>query len=315
MNQLATRETQVLNVFNSDSVKNQLSNYLNDNPKKLEAFKSTILKISMSFGMDRCTPESIIKCGLQALSLRLPLEQGQGYIVNYNGVACFDSGYKGWQVLAKRAGFSVIADIVYKCDNYSQSGVGHSRKMIFEPDFTVRNGANDQWAKENLSGVIVSVLDTQINVETNHFVSAEMIFKITGMAPSTQSAKGKKYSPHENWAEQMFCAKAIKQVLTKFAIELDESVELKNAIDIINNSETEQQKVIEPSRDYPQDKFDSFYPKWVELVSTGKQKTMAIISLLNTGHDLSEPQLEQLMLLKEYENQDNEIIDGEIENA
>jgi recombination protein RecT len=311
MNQLAVRENSVMQVLELDAIKTQLTNLLEGNEKKLESFKTKILKISLSKMLMQCSPESIINCGLQALTLNLPLEAGQGYVVNYNGVACFDSGYKGWQVLAKRAGFSVIADIVYRCDKYSQTGIGHKRTMIFEPDFSNRHGSNDEWAKENLSGVIVSVLDTHYNVETNHFVSGEMIFKITGMSPSVKSPKGRKHSPHENWAEQMFCAKAIKQVLTKFAIDLDTSTDLKNAIEIVTESEVQAQKVLPPTREYPAEKFDKFYPEWENRVRSGKSTAESILTLLNNNHDLNDEQVDAIQNLKQLEPIQGEIYDAE----
>ena len=320
MNQLVAREQKVMNVFELEGIQNQLHNLLEGNEKKLESFKTKILKISLSYSLGKCSPESIVNCGLQALTLNLPLEAGQGYIVNYGGKACFDSGYKGWQILAKRAGFSVLADVVYKCDTYSQSGIGHTRQITYEPNLKERHGSNDEWAKENLSGVIVSILDTQINVETHHFISSEMIFKIIGESPSAGKVSrktGKKHSPHDNWAEQMFCAKAIKQVLTKFAIDLDEATELKNAIEIINNTEIEAQKLIPKSRDYPDEKLNKFFPEWVKLINSGKQTSDSIISLISNSYDLTEEQLEKLGELRVVESNviDQESIEQETENV
>jgi len=311
--QLSVRETKVMDAFALDGVKEQLRSLLADNPKKIEAFKTRILKMSLSYGLDKCTPESIINCGLQALTLDLPLEAGQGYIVNYGGAASFDCGYKGWQVLAKRAGFSVVSDVVYQCDEFSQNGFGFDREIIFNPDFSGRKGSDDEWAKSNLTGVIVSILEDDTGNKTHAFVPADMIHKIVGMSPSAgkTSQNGKKHSPHDNWAEQMFAAKAIKQVLSKFPIDLAKSSQLAEAISIVNSTEANAQKQASTeSAAYPQERMDELFPKWRELVSNGEKKAMTIITQLSNSYKLTASQLEKVMTLKDYEP-----IDAEVENA
>lgn len=312
-NQLSVRETKVMDAFALDSIKEQLNSLLSSNPKKIEAFKTRILKMSLSYGLDKCTPESIINCGIQALTLDLPLEAGQGYIVNYGGTASFDCGYKGWQVLAKRAGYSVVADVVYECDEFHQSGFGFDREIVFNPDYSRRNGSDDAWAKQNLTGVIVSILEDKTGNKTHAFVAADMIRKIIGMSPSAgkKSQKdGKEYSPHDKWAEQMFAAKAIKQVLSKFPIDLAES-QLAEAIGIVNNTEhMAQQAATSEAKEYPQERLDEMFPKWKELVEEGKKPAMAIITQLSNTYKLTPKQLEKVFTLKDYEP-----IEGEIEHA
>ena len=308
-NQVTVRETQVMDALALQTVKDQLSSLLNGNSKKIEAFKATLLKVSLSYGLDKCSPESIIKCGIQALSLDLPLEAGQGYIVNYGGQAAFDAGYKGWQVLVKRAGYSVLADAVYLCDEFSQDGFGFDRQMVFKPDLSQRNSADDVWAKENLAGVIVSIMEDDTGIKTHAFVAADMIHKIAATSPSQQSDKGKKFSPHSNWAEQMFMAKAIKQVLSKFAIDLSKSSQLNEAIQIINETEqTAQAEAVQ--QNYPQERFNELMPQWVELVRSGKRKAMAIVTQLSNAYTLTPEQLEEVMMLKSHEP-----IEGEATNA
>lgn len=303
MNQIAIKEQRVMNAFELEGIKNQLGGLMGNNQKKIESFKTTMLKISLSYGLDKCSPESIINCGLQALTLNLPLQAGQGYVVNYGGQAQFDCGYKGWQVLAKRAGFSVQADVVYSCDEYGQDGFGFNREITFKPDHASRKGYDDKWARENLTGVIVSILEDKTKIQTHAFVDAEMIFKISGMSPSLQSDKGKKYSPHENWAEQMFCAKAIKQVLSKFPIDIQQASDLVQAIDIVNETESKAQDQFkaQQAKEYPQHKFDENYPKWQEIVSSGKKSAMSIITMMSNGWKLSQSQLEKIMELKNHE--------------
>lgn len=300
--QVEIRETKVLDALELEGIKEQLRSLLGSDDKKIEAFKTRILKISLNYMLRECSPESIIQCGIQALTLNLPLEGGQGYIVNYGGAAQFDCGYKGWQVLAKRAGYSVLADVVYSCDEFSQEGFGFDREMIFSPNYSHRNGSDDKWARSNLTGVIVSIMEDETKTKTSAFVPADMIHKIVGKSPSTQTEKGKKFSPHENWAEQMFAAKAIKQVLTKFPIDLSEADQLHQAIEIVNNTESiAQSSSPQQLSAYPQERFDENFPKWIELVSSGAKKAMAIITQLSNSYSLTSEQLEKVMNLKNFE--------------
>lgn len=314
MSQLAVREQKVKNVFELEGIKNQLSGLMGDNHKKIESFKTKMLTISLSYGLSNCSPESIINCGLQALMVDLPLTAGQGYVVNYGGQAQFDCGYKGWQVLAKRAGFSVQADVVYSCDEFGQDGFGFNREMIYKPDFASRKSSDDKWAKDNLTGVIVSILEDETGVQTHAFVDAEMIFKIIGMSPSAgkKAKDGKKYSPHDNWAEQMFKAKAIKHVLSKFPIDIEKASNLNRAIEIVNETEKAAQDMqAQQDKSYPQHKFDENYPKWKSLVESGQKPAMSIITMMSNGFSLSQSQMEKIMELRNFEPIESE----EVANA
>jgi len=302
--QIAKREEQMMGAFELENVKTQLTALLQSNPRKIEAFKTRMLKISLSYGLDKCTPESLINCGLQALTLDLPLEAGQGYIVNYGGVATFDSGYKGWQVLAKRAGLSIKADVVYACDNFEQDGFGFEAKITFQPDYAQRRGSDDDWAKQHLTGVIVSVREDETGLITTMFVPADMIFKIIGKSPSAGKTdkNGRKHSPHDNWAEQMFAAKAIKQVLSKQAIDLAKHSQLQEAIGIVNNTESvAQSEAVAETKFYDSDKFNANYPKWVDRVKTRRNPAMAIITQLTNTYSFNEEQLQKLMELRNHE--------------
>lgn len=305
-NQLSIREEKLMNTFELEGIKNQVSGMLGNDTRKIESFKSKMLSMSMEYGLKNCSPESIINCGIQALMVDLPLVAGQGYVVNYGGQAQFDCGFKGWQVLAKRAGFSVQADVVYSCDEFGQDGFGFNREMTFKPDYASRKSSDDQWAKENLTGVIVSIMEDETGIQTHAFVDAEMIFKITAMSPSAgkKSKKDQKYySPHDKWAEQMFRAKAIKHVLSKFPIDIEQASQLNQAIDFANQSEAAAQEQFQAAQqsEYAQHKFDENYPKWEQLVKDGKKSAMSIITMMSNGWRLSQSQLEKIMDLKNHE--------------
>jgi recombination protein RecT len=304
MSNLAVRETKVMEAFEIEALQNQVRGLLGSNQRNIEAFKAKIIKLSLSDILKNCTPESVIGCGVQALTLDLPLEAGQGYVVAYKGKATLDVGYKGWQVLAKRAGYSVLSDVVYNCDEFSQSGFGFDREMVFNPSFSQRKGSDDKWAKNNLTGVIVSVMEDESGQKTQTFVDAAMINKIVGKSPSKDSG----HSPHNNWAEQMFSAKAIKQVLSKFPIDLSRASQLQEAIEIVNTTESmAQQQAPQGLSEYPQERFTENFPKWRDLVESGAKKAMAIITQLSNSYTLTSTQLEDVMTLTNFEPINGEV--------
>lgn len=312
MSNMTLREQKVNEFLLTPSVTDQIVSLIGNDERKKQSFMTKMVKISTSFGLDKCSPDSIVNCGLQALTLNLSLEQGQGYVVNYGGQAQFDCGYKGWQILAKRAGYSVQADVVYSCDDFRQEGFGFDRKMIFNPDFSSRKGHDDEWAKQNLQGVIVSILEDETGNKYDTFVTGEMIKKITGVSPSAGKVSkktGEKHSPHDKWAEQMFMAKAIKQVLSKFAIDISEASELHTAIEIVNQTESMAQEQAK-AEFYPDEDFEKNFPKWAESVKSGQRSAMSIITFVTNKAMLKEHQMTKLMSLKTMEP-----IEGEVSNV
>ena len=304
MSNLAIRENIVMDALELEGIKNQLQGLLGSDQRKIEAFKTKILKLSLTDILKNCTPESVIGCGVQALTLDLPLEAGQGYVVAYKGVATLDVGYKGWQVLAKRAGYSVLSDVVYNCDEFLQSGFGFDREMVFNPSFSQRKGSDDTWAKANLTGVIVSIMEDESGQKTQTFIDAAMINKIVGKSPSKSSG----HSPHNNWSEQMFAAKAIKQVLSKFPIDISKASQLQDAIQIVNTSESMAQEQATTSASvYSQERFNENFPKWKSLVESGQKRAMAIITQLSNSFTLTSKQLEDVMTLANFEPIDGEV--------
>ena len=98
----------------------------------------------------------------------------------------------------------------------------------------------------------------------------------------------------------MFASKAIKQVLSKYAIDLDEASELHKAIEIIDQSEILAQKMTAPKY-YPEERFIENFPKWVKLVSAGDKKAESVISLLDNSYEMTPDQKDKLKALKQLE--------------
>ena len=310
--QLQQRQQNVANALQLESIQNQLTGLLANNPRKIEAFKTKMLKMSTDYMLQGCTPESLISCGIQALTLDLPLEAGQGYIVKYEKEAQLDIGYKGWQMLAKRSGYSVLADSVYTCDLFEPHGFGFNAKLNFEPNHNERKTADDKWVKENIRGVIVSIREDETGLDMTKWVPADLLFKIIGKSPSNKTEKGKKFSPHENWVEQMMCAKAIKQVISKIPIDLSKASMLNEAIGIVNSTESVAQQPEAGLPEYSQERFETNWPKWVELVENGKQKAVTIITQLSNGFALTESQMNKVMELQNSEPIEGQVVDTEL---
>lgn len=307
MSELTVREAKVMDALQLEGIKNQLEGLLNGNPQKMEAFKARMLKLSTSYMLKDCTPESLIAAGMQAQALDLPLEAGQGYVVKYKNVAQLDIGYKGWQVLAKRAGFSVLADVVYSCDHFEQSGFGFDADIQFEPCHSERKSADDKWVQDNVTAVIVSVREDSTNQTTYKVVERDMLLKIVGMSPSTQTEKGRASSPHENWKAQMLAGKAIKQVVSKMPIDLSAGRDIHEAIKIVNETESNAQQP-KGNPPYSAERFEEMYPKWLELIKTGKKKADSIASQLTNGFSITPEQMSKVMDMRNYEPIEGETV-------
>lgn len=105
---------------NSHQLKGLLSNRL-----PLEQLKATFLATMQqgaSAGMLlQCSPASLLKAVTTAANLALPLDgtTGQAYLVPYKGQAQLIIGYKGYNTLAARAGYTIKAGVVFSNDRFS----------------------------------------------------------------------------------------------------------------------------------------------------------------------------------------------------
>lgn len=110
--------------LNNAKLQEKMLKSLNNNPAKLELFKTSILSIVGSTTYwDDVDPYSIIQSALVAATLDLPINQnlGYAYIVPYKDkdkgkVAQFQMGYKGFIQLAQRTGLykTISAAVIYE---------------------------------------------------------------------------------------------------------------------------------------------------------------------------------------------------------
>lgn len=306
--ELQQREASVSSALQLDNVNQQIMGMLGDDKRKLEAFRTKMIKMSLDSGLSKCSPESIINCGIQALTLDLPLEAGQGYIVKYGGAAQLDIGYKGWQLLAKRSGYSVLADVVYSCDVFQPAGFGFNADIHFQPNIGERKHSNDDWTKKNLTGVIVSMREDSNGLLTTMFVEADLIHKIVGGSPSAKSD----FSPHNKWTHQMYAAKAIKYVLSKAPIDISKAAMFNDALQIVNSTELSAQQQAAAPVKYSEADFTKNWPAWVSLVESGQKSADSMIAQLCGALNLTKKQVETVLTLRKHEAIDGDIVDGEL---
>jgi len=289
MNQLEKRQETMMELIESPSIKDTILSLLHTQ-KEIGAFKQAVIALATNDQLKKAETDSLLHCALEAASLGLPLRAGQGYVVVYKGKAQLDIGYKGWQMMAKRAGYSVMADPVTTPDHFTIEGYGHNVKIDFQPD-TSRMLHDDKWLKDNFKGMIVSVREIETELETSEYIDAGMIYKIIGSSPGA----GSDYSPYKNWLLQMLKAKAIKYVISKMPIDvtssLNEAVEISNKYETVNQQEHKQKEVMTDER------FNQLLPQWRQVIEDERFTVSQLIANLNKKAELTAPQIEKIMNL------------------
>lgn len=227
------KKTQIVNLLNSNEIQSRLISLFSRNEIKAEKFKSALLNIALEEGLAGCTSASIIKSALTAAELNLSFSKnlGQAYIVKYKSDAELCIGYKGWKLLAERAGKLTKDKPVYKCDKFELLDHGWTETIALVPNFAERRDHDRKWCEENLLYVLVCVKDLKNNNIENHIVSAQKLKQIASFSKSIKSD----YSPYAHWYIEMLRAKAIKYVLSKIALNDDilaQAIELDNSIDL-----------------------------------------------------------------------------------
>lgn len=298
--QLEAKETDLERAISLENIQTQLSGLLSGNEREMQSFKTKMLQLALSDGLKGCTPESIINCGIQALTINLPIVAGQGYVVKYgkgnNAKAQLDIGYKGWGMLAKRSGYDSTTTVVYSCDTFDVHGFAFDQQINFSANREERNIADDKWALANFTDVIVSVRDNETMLTNSVVVEGDTIRKIISGSPSAHTA----FSPYNNWAHEMLQGKALKYVLSKMPVDVAKASAMVEAIRVVNETESSfQESAKNEASYYPQDTFNKNWPQWVRLVESGKD-AMSMISQLSNTVRLTNEQLEKLYTLKSH---------------
>jgi len=297
-NQQLQRKETMTSLVNNEDVMSAAIEMLN--PKDMAALKQKVTTMVTDKSLLKCTPESILVCALEAVRLSLPLSAGQGYIVPYKGQAQLDIGYKGWQLIAKRNSFSVLADIVTDIDLFEQIGYGHNLNIKFEAS-NERQMHDDAWLKKHATHIIVSVQNEKTKFTTDHVVEMGMIFKIMGMSPSSSYTS----SPYKNWFYQMIRAKAIKHILSRQAF--DTTTSLQSAINISNDQEINRQdqdqadvqglEVIDDHRF-----FNDLLPKYKNIMANKGKTAAHIIAMVSKKAALKPEQIQAVFNIEREAN-------------
>jgi len=89
--------------------------------------RTVIMSIERLPELLNCSPQSIMNAATTAAVLGLECDgvTGQGFLIPYKGVATFQIGYKGYNTLAARAGYTINGGVVREGDEFDfQLGTG-----------------------------------------------------------------------------------------------------------------------------------------------------------------------------------------------
>lgn len=209
------RQTQIQKAFLSECSMQRLETIVgNENTKQ---FLSDFITLA---GQYKDAPlEQLARCCVEIASLKLPIlkQAGQAYIVPRGGVYNVEIGYKGWLVLAKRAGIEVRAYPVFKGDEYSFEVEDFEQKFKFKPSAeNLKSERNNEFVNENLLFIAVATKDLKTGI-----VGVELVDFFTLARMKNQSSG--KNTTYSSWLLEMYKAKAIKYVLRKMPIDTMDS--------------------------------------------------------------------------------------------
>ena len=164
----------------------------------------------------------LTKCCIEIANMKLPISKqaGQAYVVPRGGALNVEIGYKGWLVLAKRAGIAVRVYPIFRGDDYTYEINGFEQNFTYKPNFqNITAEKTEQFIENNLQFIAVATKDLISKVETCDLVEFPLLKKLRS---KTQSKTGGVY---KDWLLEMYKAKAIKYVLKKMPIDtLDTSI-------------------------------------------------------------------------------------------
>lgn len=252
MNQVALK---VGSLVKSEAYVSRALEFFGQDKEKLTKFQSVLITIAQNKALEFCTAESIISSAFSLAELKLDINPllNQCYVLSYaKGQGQFKEAqpaisYKGWQTILKRSGRDCKAYSVFECDDFSMDLSDFEEKITFKPNFKERKESDDAWYKKNLLGVIVKVYSADFKKIV--FVSRDKIEKIKGKSPAGSS----QYSPYNNWAEEMYLAKAIKYVLSREPLGsgdevISKGIALENSTEILNQEAAKAEKQAESTQ-------------------------------------------------------------------
>lgn len=247
MNQVALR---VGSLIKSEAYVSRALEFFGQDKEKLTKFQSVLITIAQNKSLESCTAESIISSAFSLAELNLDINPllNQCYVLSYAKGGQKEAqpaiSYKGWQTILKRSGRDCKAYSVFNCDEFFMDLSDFEEKITFKPNFKERKESNDEWYKKNLLGIVVKIYSSDFKKIV--FVSRDKIEKIKGKSPAVNS----QYSPYNNWAEEMYLAKAIKYVLSREPLGvgdeiISKGIALENSTEILNKEAAKTEKQAE----------------------------------------------------------------------
>lgn len=162
----------------------------------------------------------LARCCVEIASMNLPIlkQAGQAYVVPRGGRLNVEIGYRGWLVLAKRAGIAVRHYVICEGDVMDFEAKGFEQFFTYKPlQENLANASNVAWLNDNLRFIAVVTKDLATGIETTSLVPFDVIKKMQGLAQKNQA--------YNAWALEMYIAKAVKYVLKKLPIDtLDDGI-------------------------------------------------------------------------------------------
>lgn len=297
-NPIIERQTKIKNLITGQATQNRIMQLLGD-PAKREKFSATLINVALDSALATCSPESIVKSGLQAAELDLSLNKNMGlaYIVRYKKDAEFQIGYKGWQLLAKRAGIRLNVTPIYDCDEFEISSDGFDTTVKHIPNLDSQQDHLPEWVENHLKGVLVS---TKEDGEISHkFVSIGKIQQIAGISPSKKNGS---YSPYSLWNLEMYMGKATKYVLSKMPMQeqIARAVEMENDVDKKHISENQESNKQSENDSIIEAEFSAFVSdeRFEMLKQNIINKEVTLQELCDQGNEFSKEQYAELEQLE-----------------
>lgn len=290
-NELITREDEAKALISQKQ--KQISLLVGDDKIKASKFMSALVQLSQNKYLIDCKVDSIVDVGFQIVQAGLnpnPLF-GQAYVVPFKlksgfTIAQLQIGYKGYIQLGYRAGWKFKAVPVYKCDDFEYKFGGFEDEIKLNPNYDDRQEDKGDWVFKNLVGVIVYAKDKDDYIITQ-FVSFKKLEKLR--LKSQNQVKEKLQYIWLEWAEEQYCAKAFKYVITRLPIqdEIIETIQNEDSVHRVENisipkEQQTKQKDINSLNDIPQEEIKDIT---VDIVPINSQPPKELLKqeLLNRG--------------------------------
>lgn len=191
--------------------------------------------VTLAEQMPKADLNQVARCCIEIASMKLPIlkQAGQAYIVprnitldkgtpnerkflTYN----VEIGYKGWIVLAKRAGFAVRVYPLFNGDDWSYSINGFSQNFSYTPaEANLLAEKTEDFVEQNLKAIAVVTKDLSTNIEACEIVEMALLKKLRSKSSTKDGGV------YKEWLLEMYKAKATKYVLKRLPLDtLDTSI-------------------------------------------------------------------------------------------